>query len=123
MPENERFFAERSSSYLIWKYPTEQDNFKLIRQFDSYFIGYDERMGLIEIDNQNKKPAKQKTGKTNKTTGKEKGRAGGDAQPLIPNAAMGGGGAAFNLLDLGGGVIQQEVKYCISRRTTTHNYA
>ncbi len=39
---------------------------------------------------------------------KEKGRAGGDAQPLIPNAAMGGGGAAFNLPDLGGGIIRQE---------------
>ncbi len=46
MPENERFFAEISSSYLIWKYPTEQDNFKLIRQFDGYFIGYDMMNGL-----------------------------------------------------------------------------
>ncbi|AQT46355.1 hypothetical protein BBC0122_002150 [Bartonella choladocola] len=54
---------------------------------------------------------------------KEKGRAGGDAQPLIPNAAMGGGGAAFNLLDLGGGVIQQEERYCMRPQTTTHNYA
>ena len=78
---------------------------------------------MIEIDNQNKKPAKQKTGKTNKTTGKEKGRAGGDAQPLIPNAAMGGGGAAFNLLDLGGGVIQREVKYFNAPRTTIDNIA
>ena len=81
---------------------------------------------MIGIDNQTTKIKGKTTkikGKTNKNTGKEKGRAGGDAQPLIPNAAMGGGGAAFNLLDLGGGVIQQEVKYCISRRTTTHNYA
>lgn len=54
---------------------------------------------------------------------KEKGRAGGDAQPLIPNAAMGGGGAAFNLLDLGGGVIQQGVKYFNATPTTIDNYA
>lgn len=54
---------------------------------------------------------------------KEKGRAGGDAQPLIPNAAMGGGGAAFNLLDLGGGVIQQGVKYFNATSTTIDNYA
>lgn len=54
---------------------------------------------------------------------KEKGRAGGDAQPLIPNAAMGGGGAAFNLLDLGGGVIQQGLKYFNTTSTTIDNYA
>lgn len=54
---------------------------------------------------------------------KEKGRAGGDAQPLIPNAAMGGGGAAFNLLDLGGGVIQQDLKYFNATSTTIDNYA
>jgi len=42
---------------------------------------------------------------------------------LIPNAAMGGGGAAFNLLDLGGGVIQQEVNYFNATRTTIDNIA
>jgi len=36
---------------------------------------------------------------------------------------MGGGGAAFNLLDLGGGVIQREVNYFNATRTTIDNIA
>ncbi len=64
-----------------------------------------------------------KSGDKQNYIGKEKGRAGGDAQPLIPNAAMGGGGAAFNLLDLGGGVIQREVNYFNATRTTIDNIA